>query len=360
MALERNNRNKETILVTRFSALGDIAMTIPLLYSLAETYSNYNIVFVSEKKAGNMLMNSPKNIQFIGVALRATKKKTITNTLKDYIDIFKLACKLKKRHNITILADLHNETKSHILITPFIFGKTKIKMLDKEKALSKALTDPDNKNKQANKSIFNKYYNVFEKVGLSFDIRFTSLFGIGKGNIDDFYNIFPHKRQDKWIGIAPFARHKGKIYPIDKMRSVIELLSKQQDIKIFCFGYGSFEESIIAEWCNSFKNVFSLVGKSDFTGELRFMSHLDIMISMDSANMHLASLVNVPVVSVWGATSPLTGFLGWKQKDSDCIQLSLKCRPCSMYGNKPCKYGDYRCLNIPPEDIAQHIINRLS
>lgn len=359
MALARNNKDRKSILVTRFSALGDIAMTIPLLYSLANTYKNHNIIFVSENKAGDMLMNCPENIVFIGVTLRASKQKTKTNTLKDYIDIFKLGCKLKKEYNITVLADLHNETKSHILIAPFIFSKTKIGMLNKEKALSKALTNPDNKNKQANKSIFKKYYEVFEKSGLPFEIRFTSLFGTKKGDIEEFSGILPNKGEDKWIGIAPFARHKGKIYPTEKMRAVIELLSKRQNIKIFCFGYGTSEKNIIDEWCNSFNNVFSFVGKSNFTGELRFMSHLDIMISMDSANMHLSSLVNVPVVSIWGATSPLTGFLGWKQKETDCIQLPLDCRPCSIYGNKPCRYGDYRCLNIPPERIVQHITDCL-
>ena len=90
--------------------------------------------------------------------------------------------------------------------------------------------------------------------------------------------------------------------------------------------------------------------------ELIVMSHLDVMLSMDSANMHLASLTNTPVVSVWGATHPMAGFLGFKQNNDNIIQIDLECRPCSIFGNKPCKRGDYACLqNIPPERIVERI-----
>jgi ADP-heptose:LPS heptosyltransferase len=91
------------------------------------------------------------------------------------------------------------------------------------------------------------------------------------------------------------------------------------------------------------------------------MSHLDVMISMDSANMHLASLVNTPVVSVWGATHPYGGFMGWNQDPNNAVQLDLPCRPCSIYGKKPCIRGDYACLNnISPELILNKVENLLN
>ena len=72
--------------------------------------------------------------------------------------------------------------------------------------------------------------------------------------------------------------------------------------------------------------------------------------------MHLASLVGTRVVSIWGATHPYAGFLGYGQRESDCIQRALDCRPCSIYGNKKCRYGDYRCLDIPAEEVAKRIV----
>ena len=87
------------------------------------------------------------------------------------------------------------------------------------------------------------------------------------------------------------------------------------------------------------------------------MSHLDTMVSMDSANMHLASLTGTRVVSVWGATHPYCGFMGWQQKEEDAVQINtLSCRPCSVFGNKPCHRGDFACMNnILPEEIIQRI-----
>ena len=91
--------------------------------------------------------------------------------------------------------------------------------------------------------------------------------------------------------------------------------------------------------------------------ELRFMTSLDAMLSMDSGNMHLASLAGVRVVSIWGATHPLGGFLGWGQREEDVVQLPLSCRPCSTYGNRPCKFGDWRCLTgIKEEDVVARLL----
>ena len=125
-------------------------------------------------------------------------------------------------------------------------------------------------------------------------------------------------------------------------------------------GNGPKEEAVVNGWCKEFPGVISFLGKTNFNGELRLISHLDTMVCMDSANMHMASLAGTPAVSIWGATSPLAGFLGWNQKIEDCVQLPLDCRPCSIFGNKPCLYGDYRCMNIPPEQVAAKIIEKLN
>lgn len=356
-------RNKPTLIITRFSAIGDVAMTIPLLYSLAVANTDYHFVFVSQEFLRPIFFGMPDNLEFKGIKLEKTKTKNlikkVTNSIRNYTALLKFGNKLNKEYNIIAVADLHNETKSHFFSVPFIFGSTKIVRSDSKKAERKYLTDANNVTKKAIESIFERHKSVYNKLGLDFTPNFTSLFNDKKGDITPFKNLIPLKGNDKWIGIAPFANHKGKIYPEEKMRCVIKTLSERKGVKIFCFGNGKSEENIISNWCKSFDNVYSLVGKSNFEGELKIMSHLDVMLSMDSANMHLASLVKTPVVSIWGATSPLAGFLGWKQDINDCIQLPLNCRPCSIYGNKPCRYNDYRCMNIPPEDIIEKIVEHI-
>ena len=67
-------------------------------------------------------------------------------------------------------------------------------------------------------------------------------------------------------------------------------------------------------------------------------------------------MVGTPVLSIWGATHPFAGFMGWQQKNEYAVQKKLECRPCSVYGNKECKRGDYACLNtINTEDIIEKI-----
>ena len=157
------------------------------------------------------------------------------------------------------------------------------------------------------------------------------------------------------IGIAPFAAHRGKVYPLDKMAEVIADLSKGAE-PIYLFGFGEEEKQICETWEKQYPHVVSLVGKHTMSEELEIMRSLRVMLTMDSGNMHLASLVGTRVISVWGATHPKMGFLGYGQSLDDCVTLNLPCSPCSAYGNKPCRFGDYRCLKINPHDLA----NRLS
>ena len=96
-------------------------------------------------------------------------------------------------------------------------------------------------------------------------------------------------------------------------------------------------------------------GLVDAPEELEIMRGLRVLVSMDSANMHLASLVGTRVVSIWGATHPYAGFMGIGQNEKDCVQRDLECRPCSVYGDKECKYGDYRCMDIKPEEIVEKV-----
>ena len=86
------------------------------------------------------------------------------------------------------------------------------------------------------------------------------------------------------------------------------------------------------------------------------MSRLKLLICMDSANMHFASLVGTPVLSIWGATHPYAGFYGYRQPMENAIQLPLPCRPCSVFGEKPCYRGDWACMDkILPEMILDKV-----
>ena len=99
-----------------------------------------------------------------------------------------------------------------------------------------------------------------------------------------------------------------------------------------------------------------MIGFGRMEDERGGLSRMDWVLSMVSAMMHLASITGVPVVSIWGATHPYAGFQGWGQEPSNFIQADMDCRPCSVYGNKPCLRGDYACLTrISPDTVAEKI-----
>ncbi len=101
-----------------------------------------------------------------------------------------------------------------------------------------------------------------------------------------------------------------------------------------------------------------LSGKLNLTEELNTIAELELMISMDSANMHLASLMGTRCISIWGATHPYAGFLGFGQSEDDVVQVKdLSCRPCSVFGDKECYRGDWACLE---EFDIQKVVDRVN
>lgn len=167
-------------------------------------------------------------------------------------------------------------------------------------------------------------------------------------------NPFGEKR-GVWVGFAPFSAQPGKTYPEDLSREVVGLLAGRYD-RLFIHGGGGEEQRFAEEMERAYPNVTALFGKVRLDGEIDLISNLDCVVSMDSLVMHLAALVATPVVSVWGATHPFLGFLGYGTSPEGILQPEMDCRPCSVFGNRPCHYGDYRCMRaISPDAIAERV-----
>ena len=186
-------------------------------------------------------------------------------------------------------------------------------------------------------------------------MNFTSYFDNISRNIDDLNDIsFDISKIN--IGFAPFAKHKEKMYPIDKMEEVVKRIASLENTQIYLFGGGDDEKQRLEEWDLKYTNVKSVVGQLTLEKELLLISYLSVIVTMDSANMHLASLVNTPVVSVWGATHPYLGFYGYKQLPENAVQIELDCRPCSVFGDVPCWRGDHACMEwLPPKLIIDKV-----
>mgnify|MGYP002623054770 FL=1 len=342
---------RQHILVIRFSSLGDVAMTVPVVYAVARQYPDVRITVLSRAYARPLFEDLAPNVNFMVADIKG-----------EYRGVSGLNALYRRlvAKQFTHVADLHSVLRSNYLRLRFNLGRFKVNHIDKHRHSRRRLVAQKGKVCRQLPTSFENYFEVFRQLGFPVEqSSFKSIFPAEGGNLNLLPKaVGPKRTWEQWIGIAPFAAHKGKIYPLEKMPEVIRLLSSRYPkARFFLFGRGKEEEETFARWEQQTPQCLN-VGRHLETlhQELILMSHLDVMLSMDSANMHLASLTATPVVSVWGATSPLAGFMGWGQSRNNAVGLDMDCRPCSIFGQKPCRHGDYRCLTgISPVAIADKI-----
>lgn len=346
------------LLVIRFSAMGDAAMTVPVLHALATQHPDLRITMLTRTRFLPMFEWLPANVQMKGI------------DLADYdgiVGLTKLYGILRKGH-FDAVADLHDVLRSKYLRTCFAMAGTKVAVVDKGRKEKKELMG-NAMQQEALRPMTERYADVFRSLGLTIDLSQRKPFDLRRESFAAVRDVAGKKQEgEKWIGVAPFAAHLSKIYPLERMQQVVNRLA-EKGYKVFLFGAGKNEADILATWEKEAQaspslphgRVVSLCGKmGGLKNEMLLMSQLDMMISMDSANMHLASIFDVPVLSIWGATHPKAGFSGFGQSHDNEMQLELPCRPCSIYGKKPCLFGDLRCMNITPETIVEKIVTSLS
>lgn len=340
--------NRRKVLIIRFSAMGDVAMTAPIVKQIAEQNVDIEFIYLSRPIFEPFFANIP-NLTFYPFNPKSYKGLT---------GLFRLYWQLRKLR-ITEVADLHFNLRSRIISFFFKANTLKVAHLDKGRSEKKALTAKHNKILKQLKPMWLRYHEVFNSLGIKATI-ITDLKKNEAEAISEETEVLTGKKGiQHWVGISPFAQHLQKVYPIDKMEEVVRFLDSQ-NIRTFIFGGGSDERNIGEKWQTNYSNCISVIGKIKLKEELNLIAQLDVMISMDSAGMHLASLKNTEVVSVWGATHPFAGFLGFGQNKDNCVQADISCRPCSVYGNKPCFRGDIACMQlIEPKHIIDKTLHLL-
>ncbi len=339
--------NRRKVLIIRFSAMGDVAMTAPIVKKITEQNPEVEFIYLTRRLFEPFFADIP-NLTF---------QQFDPKVYKGLSGLYRLYRTLKKL-SITEVADLHFNLRSRIISFFFSTNGVNVAHLDKGRNEKKQLTSRYNKILHPLKPMWMRYKEVFENLGLNAEVV-NELKPEAEAILPQVEAITGLKGNFKWVGISPFAQHLQKVYPIAKMGEVVKALD-EQNIKTFIFGGGEEEKIIAEKWQLNYRNCISVIGKINLKEELNLIAQLDLMISMDSAGMHLASLKNIPVISIWGATHPFAGFLGFGQKEENCVQSEISCRPCSVYGNKPCFRGDLACMQlIDPKEIINKTLHLL-
>jgi ADP-heptose:LPS heptosyltransferase len=344
-------------IVFRLSSLGDLAILIPVLYPIATENPADRFILITKKHIAGIFINKPANLTIIPVDTTG-KHKNLAGIINLAAGIINQIKTITRQNNTTLrrtkiqVADLHCMLRSTIIdLTTKTLLLLHLKVTDATIIINKGrpekikLCTPIDRQLVQLKTTHQRYADVFAALGYTPQKPFTSL--------------LPPRKPDKIIriGIAPLAKHSGKIWPLNNTDELINKLTRNPNIQIIIFGSTNEAELEFAnKLVNKYPNVISATGLGNFRQEFEIMNTLRVMITMDSANMHLASLVAVPVVSIWGATHPFAGFYGYRQDPNLAVQVDLPCRPCSIYGSLKCYTGKHECMTeITVSDVIRKI-----
>lgn len=318
-----------TYIILRLSALGDVAMTLPPLYAAADDHPSDQFVLVTQYFMSRLVIDPPLNLTTLPFQQDQDAKP---------LGLIKFARKLHRLYPDAVVVDLNNnfitrsiglslKTKGHKLVTIDIPKADRNKLLStrKEGVVPPNLYLP---------RITDLYFLTLKRAGISM---------LSKGRLVVGRTSCPRKVT---IGIAPYAQYEGKMILKEQLLELIDLLVERfPNCDLILYGAAGSEARKNRELVQLRANTVRLTSAQGLAEEVKEIAQLDCMVSMDSANQHIAAMVGTPVVSIWGATHPAAGYIPFRTPLVNCIGVDIECRPCSVLGNKPCHRGDYACLH---------------
>lgn len=331
--------------------MGDVVLLVPVIRSLVATYPDIEVTVVTRPKFATFFTDMERVVPF---------PADVDYTYSGIFGMRELFGKLLRKGNYDVVMDMHDHIRTILLRNLFkIFG-VPVVVFDKGRSEKHAFTKKENKRTVPLPHTVERYRLAFEKAGYPLSINKAPYFSITEKVTDQVTEWLQKNnlsKKEKWIGIAPFARHISKIWPLQNYSPVIEQFIQKSPVKFFLFGGGEKDIKFFETLKQKFPDHCVIVaGELKMKQELPLLLQLDLMLCVDSSNMHLASLMGIPLLSVWGGTLPDVGFGPYGKGEESILQISrdeLPCRPCSVYGKETCYRGDFACLNnITPDQVV--------
>jgi ADP-heptose:LPS heptosyltransferase len=344
------------ILVLRFSAMGDVVLLVPVVRALTETYPDVEVTVVTRPKFASFFTDLERVIPF---------PADVDYTYNGIFGMRELFRKLLKRADYDVVMDMHDHIRTVVMRTLFKLFAVPVVVFDKGRSEKKKFTQKENKDFISLPHTVQRYAEAFAKAGFPVTVKeppYINLKETARAEMSEWLASKQLVKNEKWIGIAPFAMHASKIWPVENYAAIIKSMASKASVRFFLFGGGEKEIKFFESLEKEFPEKCTMVaGQLKLKQELALIEKLDLMICVDSSNMHLSSLMNIPTLSIWGGTHPEVGFGPYKQPIENILQISrdeLPCRPCSVYGRESCYRGDFACLNrITPEAVSEKALS---
>jgi ADP-heptose:LPS heptosyltransferase len=336
------------LLIIRTSAMGDVALTVPVIKSLVQQYPAIEVILLT-KPAYKPFFFSIPNLILVDAEFKGIHE--------GFAGLYRLFRQILNNGAIDYVIDLHDVFRSRFLRFLFRINGSKVYIIDKGRKEKRELI-----RQGINihlKHTVERYKDVLAKSGYPVDIV------DGPSIIPDSESIVKVEKilsaiNGLKIGVAPYAKHRLKMWPEENMIKLLNMISLNNKVKFYLFGGGKHEETMLDSFASKVPYSEIVAGKLYLEEELALISKIDFMICMDSSNMHMAALTGTKVISIWGGTHPAAGFGAVNQPDDYSIQISdtvLTCRPCTIYGTGTCKRGDLACMNwLTPEMVLEKLV----
>mgnify|MGYP003775910713 CR=1 FL=1 len=329
---EHNSTRK--LLLIRFSALGDVAMTIPMIRAFNRAFPDVELSMLSKA--------FPLTIFSFESGLN-----TIAFDPQKYRGLFGLwqLSKLIVAEGITDVADLHFSLRSRILCFFLRWRGLNISQRTKQRRLRRQWTRKGPKPKELLDTQVQAYLKTIARLGFLLEEKVL---------LDEIVRNRVSAEFQK-VGIAPFAAHKHKTYPIGLTAELLKQLSRKY--RTVLFGAKGIESQQFDQWVSDGIAHENAATRS-FEMQIQEIQSLGVMISMDSANGHIAANYGVPVITIWGATAPSCGFSVLAQPDENQFlpdPEKYPFLPSSIFGKRTFKGYESAMASIDPQVILERV-----
>ncbi len=324
---------KTKFLIIRFSSIGDIILTTPVVRCLKKQFPEAEVHFVTKKNYKSLLENNPYIDQVF----------LLESSLFDLL-------KLLKSKDYDFVIDLHNNLRSGIIKNYLrIFSwlnlfqeKSSLKTFSFDKLnFSKWILVKFKKNILPNVHIVDRYLKTLSSFGIKNDNEGLDYF-IPESDIFDLYNL-PENYQKDYVVYAIGGQHETKKLPLKKM---IELCETIQKSLILIGGKEDFEQGEkLASELQEKKEIMNLCGKLNLNQSASIIKQSDLVYTHDTGMMHVAAALKKNIISIWGNTMPALGMYPYQTNFEVIENKDLHCRPCSKIGYNKCPLGHFRCMN---------------
>lgn len=308
------------ILVIRFSSIGDVVLTTPIIRCLKQQ-TNAEIHFITKKAFEPILKDNPYIDKLITIksSIKEIKEELKTEQYDEIIDLHKnLRTKALKRY---------------LGVPAYSFDKLNIKKWMLVKFKRDLMPDIH---------IVDRYFETVKHLDVVSDKQPGDLFIEIKNKVD-IQQTFGIK--DSFVAIAVGAQFATKRLPFEKLVEVIEKISDP-----IVLAGGPTDEALANQIIKHFNrpSIYNACGNFNLQQSASIVSQSAVLLTNDTGLMHIAACYKTPIVSVWGNTVPQLGMYPYLPQNKELFSIhevkDLNCRPCSKIGFQKCPKGHFNCM----------------